>query len=93
MLLVNRRVGPVPGVVRTGIGIKAVITRSFKDLGCRQGFFHVPALFLEVLPGQTALAPVLDVVLDTETQHHGKIFAYSVFNSTDNFNGKGQPVL
>ncbi|OIQ07722.1 hypothetical protein MOOTH_26750 [Moorella thermoacetica] len=93
MLLVDRRVGPVPGVVRTGVGIKAVVTSLLQNPRRRQPLVHVPAFFLEILAGESSLAPAFDIVLDAEAQQYRKILTHPVLNGPDDLNGKGQPVL
>ncbi len=51
MFLVHRWMGPIPGLIRTSVGIKGIVTGFFQYLGNLKALLDIAAPFLEFLSG------------------------------------------
>ena len=90
---VLRRMCPVPGVVSTVIAVEEVVAHVAEVLDGLLGFGHVTAPLLELLAGNSALAPALGVGLDGVTQGYGEVFTGISLDALYDLDGEAETVL
>ena len=87
---IHRRMGPIPGVIGTGITVEGIIACLFQNRDSFPGFADVTPQFLEGFSRNGALTDGFDVTLNGEPQNHREIGAAGLFNLLDNLTGKPQ---
>ena len=85
---VHRRMCPVPGVVRTVVGIQHVVACVLQITGGTLGFLHVTAHFGVVLTGHGTLAEAFHLGLYRVTEGNGEVLTAGFLDGANHLGGK-----
>ena len=90
---VDRRVRPVPRVIRAVVAVEHVIARVLQEFGCDLGFRHVAAGLHIFLAGQRALAEALGLGDDGIAQRDREVRAAGGLDGLDDLGGKAVAIF
>ena len=90
---VDRRMRPVPCIIRTVVTVQHVIAGILQEFCGDLGFGHITSDFLVVFPGQCAHPEVLRFGYHTVTQRYREVIPACLFDLLYDLRRKAVPVL
>ena len=90
---VHRRMRPVPGVIRTVVGVEHIVARILQKFCSLFGLFHVSAYLYVILTGHSTLAKALHLGLYGIAQRNGVILAARFLDRLDDLGCETVAVL
>ena len=90
---VNRRMAPIPSVIRAVVAVEHVITSILQIARCPTRFVHISANFRVRFAGKGSLTESLRLGFHRIPQRDRKIFSTNALNLTNNVHRKTVPIF